>query len=272
MGIEPVSDLESDLALALSLADAADRITMARFQASDLVVMSKPDLTPVTEADQAVERHARGQLALDRPGDSLLGEEFGGVLASTGRQWIIDPIDATKNYVRGVPVWATLIALAEQGQAVVGVASAPALGRRWWAARGLGAFRSQIGLAGSASASRAPVPLAVSQVANLADASFSFSDPVGWPGDALAELMGAVWRVRAYGDFWSHLMVAEGGVDIAAEPELSVWDFAALLPIVTEAGGTMTGFDGATGLSARSAITTNGLLDGQVREVIERHL
>lgn len=258
--------LAADLALALSLADVADQITTARFQASDLVVMSKPDLTPVTEADQAVERELRVRLAADRPEDHLLGEEFGGALAELGRQWIIDPIDATKNYVRGVPVWATLIALAIDGEVVLGVASAPALGRRWWASRGRGAYRTTLG------APSEPVALHVSQVSELADASFSYSDPVGWPGDALSQLMAAVWRTRAYGDFWSHLMVAEGAVDIAAEPELSIWDFAALIPIVTEAGGRIAGFDGTHGLAARSALTTNGQLEPQVRRIVARHL
>ncbi len=248
-----------DLALALSLADEADRIAMARFRATDLVVDTKPDLTPVTEADRAVETALRAVLARARPGDQVLGEEFGGVPARSGRQWVIDPIDSTKNYVRGVPVWATLIALVVDGRATLGVASAPALARRWWAAAGAGAHvRGPEG-------QRA---LRVSGVAELGDASFSFSDHVGWPDGALAGLNAATWRSRAYGDFWSHLLVAEGAVDVAGEPELSIWDIAALIPIVEAAGGTVTGYDGSEALLAGSGLTTNGLLHDAALAVV----
>ena len=246
---------DADLTLALALADAADVLSLARYRAVDLVVDTKPDLTPVTEADRAVEQALRGILAAERPGDAVLGEEFGGAVAATGRQWIIDPIDATKNYVRGVPVWATLVALVEDGRATVGVVSAPALGRRWWGRIGRGAW------------TRGPEgerALAVSGVRSLSDASFSFSDPVGWPAGALASLTDRVWRSRAYGDFWSHLLVAEGAVDVAAEPELNVWDLAALIPIVEAAGGRITGYDGSPALTAGSGLTSNGLLHDEV--------
>jgi histidinol-phosphatase len=244
-----------DLALALALADVADGIALARFRADDLVVDTKPDLTPVTEADRAVEQALRGILAERRPGDHVLGEEFGGAVSARGRQWIIDPIDATKNYVRGVPVWATLIALAVDGAALVGVVSAPALARRWWAAPGAGAWvRGPEGQR----------PLRVSAVGDLADASLSFSDGLGWAPGALESLTGVVWRARAYGDFLSHLLVAEGSVDVAAEPELNVWDVAALIPLVEQAGGRITGYDGSPALTAGSGVTTNGLLHEQV--------
>lgn len=254
----------SDLEIALALADAADPVTLSRYRASDLAIETKPDLTPVTESDRGVERLARAMLRASRPGDAILGEEFGGVVEG-GRTWIIDPIDGTKNYVRGVPVWATLIALVEDGRPLVGVVSAPALGRRWWAASGEGAWTT-------GPESPEARTLTCSRVADLADASLSVSDHVGWPGDSFARLQGAVWRSRGYGDFWSHMLVAEGAIDVAAEPELSPWDVAALLPIVTEAGGRVTRMDGSdVDLAADSLtalLTTNGLLHEQAVRVI----
>ncbi len=245
------SDWSEDLALALELADLADSISMERYRAEDLAVDTKPDLTPVTEADRAIERVLRSHLGRYRPGDDVLGEEFGGEASGIGRQWVLDPIDGTKNYVRGVPVWSTLIALIVHGHAVVGVVSAPALGRRWWAATGLG------GVARGPEGSRR---LRTSSVRTMADASFSFSDPVGWRPEALAALTDGTWRTRAYGDFWSHVLVAEGAVDVAAEPDLHPWDVAALIPIVEEAGGRITGYDGSPALTAGSGLTTNGPL------------
>ncbi len=232
-----------DLALALLLADRADAVTSARFGALDLRIDTKPDLTPVTDADRAAEAELRAVLARQRPHDSIVGEEFGGDTAFTGRQWIIDPIDGTKNFVRGVPVWATLIALLHDGVPVVGAVSAPALARRWWAAHGRGAFVAVNG----AAARR----LSVSSVAQLDSASLSFSSLSGWAQlglrDRFLALTDAVWRVRAFGDFLSYCLVAEGAVDIAAEPEVSVWDLAALDILVREAGGTLTGLDGRAG-------------------------
>ncbi len=254
------SDPAADLDLALSLADEADRIAMSRFGAADLVVESKPDLTPVSEADRAVEQAIRERIARERPDDGILGEEYG-ASGSTARRWIIDPIDGTKNYVRGVPVWATLIALLADDEVVVGVVSAPALGRRWWAARGLGAHVID-------PASAEPRRLSVSAVRTLADASFSYSDAIGWrergAQRGLDELLAGTWRQRAYGDFWSHMLVAEGVVDIAAEPQLESYDMAALVPIVEEAGGRMTAYDGGTALGGGSAVTTNGWLHAEV--------
>ena len=246
------SSYDDDLRLALRLADTADTLTLAAFRREDLVVDTKPDLTPVTEADTSVERALRDLIAQERPDDAVVGEEFGG-RDTTGRRWILDPIDGTKNFVRGVPVWATLIALAVDDDAVVGVVSAPALGRRWWASRGAGAW------------TRGPEDTAdrrcrVSGVRDLADASFSFSDHVGWPSGALARFTAATWRSRGYGDFWSHMLVAEGHVDIAAEPELDVWDVGALVAIVEEAGGTITAFDGGPILTGGGGLTTNSLL------------
>jgi histidinol-phosphatase len=252
-----------DLALAHMLADTADAIATPRFRAQDLHVKAKPDLTPVTDADTAVEKALRATLGRTRPRDGVLGEEYGATEAAAGpgsRQWIIDPIDGTKNFVRGVPIWATLIALMEASEPVVGLVSAPALGRRWWAAKGHGAY------AGRHTA--AATPIKVSGVRRLADASFCYSSLRGWEEagrlDGMLDLMRRTWRQRAYGDFYGYMLVAEGAVDIMVEPELSLWDLAALVPIVTEAGGTFTDLTGRPGPAGGSAIATNGALQEDV--------
>lgn len=250
---------QDDLTLALTLADRADTLTRARFGALDLRVDTKPDLTPVTDADRAVEADLREVLGRERPTDSIVGEEYGGTTTFSGRQWIVDPIDGTKNFVRGVPVWASLIALLEDGVPAIGVVSAPALQRRWWAARGQGAFVAVDGV---------PRRLAVSEVADLNSASLSFSSLSGWAERGLREqfldLTDAVWRVRGYGDFLSYCLLAEGAVDIAAEPEVSVWDLAALDIVVREAGGILTSLDGIPGPHGGSAVATNGHLHEQI--------
>ncbi|GIF49133.1 histidinol-phosphate phosphatase [Asanoa ferruginea] len=252
-----------DLSLAHVLADTADKISMDRFRALDLRVESKPDLTPVSDADQAVERALRSTLGRTRPRDSVLGEEFGASEAAAGpghRQWVIDPIDGTKNYIRGVPIWATLIALMEGDQPVVGLVSAPALGRRWWAALGHGAF------AGRHTA--AATPIRVSGVRRISDASFCYSSLHGWEEtnrlDPVLDLIRQSWRSRAYGDFYGYMLVAEGAVDIMVEPELSLWDLAALIPIVTEAGGSFTDLTGRPGPAGGSAVATNGKIHEEV--------
>ena len=247
-----------DLRLAHVLADSVDAQTMERFKALDLKVETKPDLTPVTDADRAAEEAIRGQLSRSRPRDAVEGEEFG-TTGHGSRRWIIDPIDGTKNFVRGVPVWATLIALADGDEIVVGVVSAPALGRRWWAARGAGAYTGR----SLASATR----LRVSNVAKLGDASMSYSSLSGWKErgnlDDFLGLTEDVWRTRAYGDFWSYCLVAEGAVDIATEPELALYDMAALVPIVTEAGGRFTSLEGKDGPWGGNALATNGILHSE---------
>lgn len=245
----------ADLEVALELADIADAITTNRFRATDLVVDSKPDLTPVSDADRAVERAIRQRLSVLREGDGFLGEEYGGT-GDGPRQWILDPIDGTKNFVRNVPIWATLLALLIDGEPTVGVVSAPAIGQRWWAARGHGAFGQALG---------GPVRrLRVSDVGELADASLSYASLTGWAAiqrlPAFLELTQQVWRTRGYGDFWSYMLVAEGAVDIAAEPELSLWDMAALAPIITEAGGRFTGLNGTDGVAQGNAAASNGKL------------
>ncbi len=254
-----------DLALAMDLADRADALTLQRFLALDLVVETKPDLTPVSDADRAVERLVREQLAEVRPADAVHGEEYGGgAAADVGRVWVVDPIDGTKNFVRGVPVWATLLALLIDGVPVVGVVSAPALGRRWWASTGGGSWAG-----GSLVSTRR---IAVSGVARIEDASVSGSDHDEWEGVGLAkgyaDLLDQAWRTRGYGDFWSHLLVAEGAVDIAVEAELALWDVAALIPVVQEAGGRITGRDGGPCVGPTGAVTTNGHLHAATLDLL----
>ncbi|MCH5644825.1 MULTISPECIES: histidinol-phosphatase [unclassified Gordonia (in: high G+C Gram-positive bacteria)] len=248
--------ISDDLDLALSLAASADELTLRRFGAIDLRVDAKPDLTPVSDADLTCETLLRERISSQRPGDSVLGEEFGGERELTGRQWVIDPIDGTKNFVRGVPVWATLIALLVDGEPVVGVVSAPALRRRWWAATGLGAF--------AAFGDDEPRRIQVSGVDDVASASLAFSSLSGWADrgirDQFIAFTDQVWRVRGYGDFFNYCLVAEGAVDIAAEPEVSLWDLAPLDVLVREAGGSFTALDGTPGPAGGSAVATNGLL------------
>jgi histidinol-phosphatase len=255
-----VAVTDDDLALALELADVADAITLARYRAADLVVETKPDLTPVSEADTAVERTLRERLAEARPRDAIVGEEFGSSAEASGdagRRWIVDPIDGTKNYVRGIPVWATLLALQEREQGTIGVVSAPALGRRWWAARGLGAFASD-GL------SAQPRRLRVSAVRALEDAQLCISGFDGWdsPGalDRLLSLARSCWRTRGFGDFWIYMLVAEGVAEIGCEPIVSLWDLAAPQVIVAEAGGTFTDLTGVPTAAGGDALASNGLL------------
>jgi histidinol-phosphatase len=247
-----------DLALALRLADAADAITLGRFRAQDLAVTAKPDLTPVSDADLAVEEALRDLLLQERPDDAVLGEEHGAT-GSGPRRWVVDPIDGTKNFVRGAPVWASLIALLVDGRVEVGVVSAPALGRRWWAARGSGAFAD-----GS--------PIRVSSVASVADAFLSYSSLTGWEEqgrlDGVLQLSRDCWRTRAFGDFWSHVLVAEGAVDASFEPEVSLWDLAPLQVIVEEAGGRFTSLSGEARPDGGSVVCSNGLLHDAVLEAL----
>ena len=269
-------DLQDDLALAHALADLADAITLNRYQAQDLVITNKPDNTPVTDADRAVETAIREALATHRQTDGLVGEEFGSDKGTSNRYWVIDPIDGTKNFMRGVPTWATLIALVNVDasgieEVVVGIASAPALARRWSAAKGLGAYvRFNSGSADDLweefDASSNEKKISVSKVAKLSDASISYSDFVGW-GDRLEpfqKMLANAWRTRGIGDFWSHMLVAEGAVDVAIEPSLAVWDMAALDIIVREAGGTFTNTAGQKGPFGGSGVSTNGALHNTV--------
>jgi histidinol-phosphatase len=257
-----------DLALALELADIADSITRDRFGRADLKVQTKPDLTPVTEADTAVEQACRDRLAAVRPDDGVLGEEYGdSSRPESSRRWIIDPIDGTKNFVRGIPVWGTLIALHERGAPAVGVVSAPALHRRWWGARSHGAFVDD-GL------SDAPRRLGVSAVSELEDAQLSIAELTGWDRigrlEDLLKLVRRCWRSRGFGDFWSYMLVAEGAVDIAVEPEVALWDLAAPQVVVEEAGGRFTDLQGVARPDGGSGLATNGLLHAATLEIVGR--
>ncbi|QWT23629.1 histidinol phosphatase [Subtercola sp. PAMC28395] len=277
--------LSDDLALALRLADAADTISLRRFRSLDLVVDQKPDRTPVTDADRAVERAIREGLATERTGDSILGEEYGTEGEST-RQWIIDPIDGTANFLRGVPVWATLIALVIDGVPSVGVVSSPALGKRWWASLGNGAWMTENSAGGSPVDSTGegngadpgaltvePRRLGVSKVADLLDASISYNSLKGWDEaghlDDLLRLSRSVWRTRAYGEMWAYMMVAEGLVDVAGEYDLQPYDVAALIPIVEEAGGVFTSIEGDPAIGSGSALATNGLLHSETVRLLK---
>ena len=258
-----MAGFDGDLGFAHVLADAADDITMRRFRSMDLRVEAKQDLTPVSDADIAVEDSLRNVLSRARPRDAMLGEEFGRT-GSSQRCWVIDPIDGTKNYVRGVPVWATLIGLMADDEVIVGVVSAPALSRRWWAARDGGAWTGKSMT--KATACR------VSRVASLSDASLSYSGLSSWERDGrLPELLGLarkVWRTRAYGDFWSHMLVAEGAVDVSAETDVNLWDLAALQVVVEEAGGAFTDLAGTPRPDCGSAVCTNGLLHSEVLSLL----
>lgn len=254
-GVPVSSGLEADLALALRLADAADRVSMERFDAPDLDISVKADASHVTEADLATERAIRALLEAERPTDGIFGEEYGST-GDTHRQWIIDPIDGTANYLKGIPMWATLISLAIDGVPQVGVVSQPAIGRRWWGATGLGAWTDQ--------PTGEPRRLAASSVSTLAEASVSFQSIAQWRSagqlDALERLTSAVWRDRAYGDAWPYMLLAEGRLELVAEFDVKEYDVAAHVPIIREAGGRFSAFDGSDSISARSSLATNGPL------------
>jgi histidinol-phosphatase len=237
--------VSADLDLALRLADAADAISLPRYR-TELVIETKPDLTPVTEADRAVEAEIRRMLASERPDDAILGEE-GGAAGSGTRRWIVDPIDGTRNYSRGIPVWATLIALEVDGTVQIGVVAAPALHGRWWAERGSGALANG-------------EPMHVSAIGRIEEAVLSFSIETKVP-----PLARDAWHVRGLGDFWAHMLVAEGAVDGAVDADgLSEWDLAAVQVIVEEAGGRFSDAGGESRIDSGSAITSNGLLHDEL--------
>jgi len=254
-------ELSSDIALLRELADASDAISLDRYNAQDLVVETKPDATPVTDADRTVEEKIREILASERPKDLVVGEEFGrpDSIGTNTRYWVIDPIDGTKNFLRGVPIWASLIGLVHRDEngndrVIAGIVSAPALFRRWYAASGFGAFTEVNG--------GPPVQIQVSKVARFEDASLSFSDLAGWGErkDSYLATLDRLWRVRGIGDFWSHMLVAEGAVDIAAEPSLALWDMAAVAIIVEQAGGIFSDLTGVPGPFGKSGVSANRAL------------
>jgi histidinol-phosphatase len=256
--------LREDLALALTLADVADRITENRFRASDLRVDRKPDRSPVTDADLAVEDAVREVLTRERPGDVAVGEERGGDSSEATRVWVLDPIDGTNNFLRGIPAWATLIALVTGGRPVVGVASAPALGRRWWAADGEGAW--------AADGKNEARQLSVSAVGELGDAYISTTHLGSWTEyhsrERYLALTDACWETRAFGDFWQHCLVAEGALDLAAEAIVNPWDLAALQVIVEQAGGRLTDLDGNPRHDGGTVLSSNGRLHGAALELL----
>lgn len=257
--------VQDDLALARSLAAMADLVSMRRYESQDFTVTTKPDQTPVTEADREVEHAIREGLAAARPDDAILGEEFGATGHQDGehrphRQWIIDPIDGTANFLRRVPIWGTLIALAVDGVPVVGVVSAPALGQRWWGAKNHGAYTQRSG--------KHEERMSVSAVASLGDAVVSYNSLPGWidagRGDQAIVLATSAWRARAIGDMWPYMLVAEGAIDVATECGLQPYDMAALIPIVEEAGGRFTDINGIDGPWHGTACATNGHLHDAV--------
>jgi histidinol-phosphatase len=251
--------MNPDLAFAQELADIADSISLPRFRSADLVVETKPDLTPVTEADRAVERALRDRIAGARPGEDVVGEEFGSGGSGASGRWIVDPIDGTKNYVRGIPVWATLLAFERDGEVEVGLVSAPGLGHRWWAVKGKGAFYDGR-------------PIQVSRVSGLADAQLCFGGLRTWRKhgllDRFLDLAARCWRTRGFGDFWMHMLVAEGSAEIAAEMEVSLWDLAGVKLIVEEAGGRFTDLSGEATPAGGSALSTNGLVHEEVLAIL----
>ena len=254
----------NDLDLALKLADHADAISLKRFRAVDLLVESKPDRSPVTDADKAVEAELRKVVSEYRPADTFIGEEFENT-GSSSRNWIVDPIDGTANYLRGVPIWATLIALRVDGVITTSVVSAPALGRRWWAHRGNGAFTQEID--GSVRV------LQVSKVSKLEDSSISYNNMQLWDQAGklteLIELSRKVWRTRAYGDFYSYMLLSEGAIDMVAEHDLKIYDIAALVPIVEEAGGKFSDLAGPLTDQSSSVMASNGLLHSAYQQALK---
>lgn len=253
-----------DLDLALKLADRADEISLKRFRALDLLVETKPDRSPVTDADRAVEAELRSVVAEYRPADTFIGEEFENT-GSSDRNWIVDPIDGTANYLRGVPIWASLIALRVDGVITTSVVSAPALGRRWWAQRGNGAFTMDI--------SGTVRTLQVSKISELEDSSISYNNMQLWDQagklNQLIELSRKVWRTRAYGDFYSYMLLAEGTIDLVAEHDLKIYDIAALVPIVEEAGGKISDLTGPLTDNSSSVMASNGLLHSEFQQALK---
>ncbi len=263
----------TDLEFAARLADIADELALARFGALDLRVETKPDLSPVTEADKAIEKALRERIAAEQPGDSVLGEEEG-LSGEGGRRWILDPIDGTRNYSRGIPIFATLIALEVDGEVELGFVSAPALGRRWWAERRKGAFHSggAIHVSGVKKLADATLSIGfghrmkVSSVARLEDSVVSFE--LGEGIERLAPLAARAWHTRSFGDFWQHMLVAEGSVDVAIDPAVKIWDCAPLKLIVEEAGGKFTDMAGRSTIDGGSGVSSNGLLHAETLGVL----
>ena len=248
---------EHELAFAAGLADRADEIGMGLFLGEGLLVRHKADRTVVTQADTSIETMVRRQVASTFPDDHVLGEEEGGSPEGADRVWIVDPIDATANYARGIPVWATLIALQVSGELVLGIVSAPALNERYEALRGQGARMN-----GNT--------IRVSEIEELADAQVFYAGMKTWlagpqgAGAAVLDVLGGCSRSRGFGDFWGHTLVARGAGEAMIEPELNIWDYAAFQVVVEEAGGRVTQLDGSPTRDGGSVLSTNGALHEQL--------
>lgn len=255
------AELRRWLEVATAACDEADDVARAHFR-RDLTIDTKPDSTFVTQADTAIERLIRGRLADAFPEHGLVGEEYGVEAGDASVRWYIDPIDGTHNFIRGVPLFGTLLAAERDGELQVGVLSAPALGERWWAYRGGGAWaRERHG---------EPRRIRVSEVSRLEDAHLLYGSSREIIGSGLApgfdDLLQASWRDRGFGDFWGYALIAEGAGDAMIEVGLKSWDAAAPTVLVEEAGGRVTSFDGMRGVEAGTIIASNGLLHDTVRE------
>lgn len=254
-----MSDLEKELQFVLNLCDEIDQYTLSSFEKREFSVMTKADLSPVTEIDQETERRIRTAIEKEFPEDSIEGEEYGIESNQSSRSWIIDPIDGTKNYLRGIPVWGTLIALCVDGQPVLGVVSAPSLHRRWWASKGNGAYVNS-------------KKITVSKIDELSMVEASYGNIIqfknaGLPG-ALDRMVESFGRVRALGDFWSHMLVAEGVMECGIDPVCEAWDVGPIKIIVEEAGGTFTSIKGEDTIYGKSGVSSNGILHKQLMDVI----
>lgn len=253
---------EHEVAIAHGLADRAGTIAMGLFRGEGLEVRLKADLSMVTLADTSIEAMIREQLAVAFPDDHVFGEEEGGDASVDGRVWIIDPIDGTSNFARGVPAWGTLIALRQDGEGVVGICDMPALGERYAAVRGEGATCNDR-------------PIRVSGIGSIADSHLLYAGIRHFLGSPYREpVLGMVadcWRDRGFGDCWAHALVARGAAEVMLEPELSLWDFAALQVIVEEAGGRMTTFEGAAPVHGGSVVSSNAAIHDEVLARLADH-
>jgi histidinol-phosphatase len=249
--------LQDELSLALRVAAIADGISLPGFSSRSFGVSRKADNSEVTEIDRTAEQAIVASLTSARPDYGIYGEEYGvSGPADAEYQWVIDPIDGTTNFVRGVPVWATLIALVHNGIPVLGVVSAPAMGFRWWATKGGGAFFNG-------------TRIYVSKTQTIAEAHVSTTPNAGWDAvggiPKLVQLQTDALRARGFGDFWQHMLVAQGAIDVAVDViGLQPYDNAAIYPIVQEAGGTITDRFGNADWRANSSVSSNGVLHAEV--------
>jgi histidinol-phosphatase len=269
---DPSTELGAAVEVALAACDDADAISMASFRQA-IAITAKPDASFVTAADTAVEEAVRERLAARFPGHGLVGEEYGEQPSNSGRRWIIDPIDGTHNYMRGVPIFATLLALEIDGQLAVGAVSAPALQRRWFSWQGGGAWAASTAAGGWDPASATPI--CVSAIDDLAAASVVYSslssviDCGLTPG--FVDLLGSVWRNRGLGDFYGYMLVAEGAAEAMVEAELKIWDLAGPRAVLEHAGGRLSDLTGGLDMPTRGVLATNGRLHDRVLAALRGH-